>query len=206
MEKTDMELTTGTGGTGDATLTNGEATIRTQKRPPPETSPRSDLQADQKKIHREDSITSTASSSMVDEKEDKNGCERIGIEVNSKTGDTQGAENAVRQKFYADLLTRSMASNLPVHDTDTFGVEDPSDSLLLKLLNLVEKTNVSQETDSGLQQKNKLILTPLIRNLFSPESSRNAMGKDKDKQDNTADCVLENNLYLKAMSKAIDNM
>lgn len=104
---------------------------RTQKRPPPETSPASDLQNELKKFHREDSSDSTNS------KMNHVGVGKSEVENGVNTGKTgvDGMDIAVRQKLYADLLSRSMANTMAATDSpldiETFGVEDPADSLLL---------------------------------------------------------------------------
>lgn len=71
-----------------------------------------------------------------------------------------------------------------------------------------DRTQCSNSSQSSTQS-NKLILTPLISRLFSPETTQKINeGKASlsHNSTNTAQCVAENNLYLKAMSKAIDNL
>lgn len=196
-----------TAGVTSQVTTDSDGTSRTQKRPPSETSPASDLQAEQKKLHREDSSSSNIGAMGLQEADQgSEGVSGSGNEVNSRG--MHGKDNAVRQKLYADLLSRSMANTTGAStsslEVDTFGVEDPSDSLLLKLLHLGDKVRSSDDANSGTKS-NTLVLTPMITKLFSPEKSQNVFD-GKEEQSETAKCVAENNLYLKAMARALDNM
>lgn len=185
---------------------NGPAAKTNKRRP--SGSPNS--QTDKKKIHR-DSLSSTGSS-HDDEVIEIDGDDTV------KQTDCPKTAHSVRRKFYSDLLARSLAASNSAAlsaELEEFQVEDPSDSLLIGLYNLALRNNVSTDlfanSDSFSLYKN-LSLTPTIKNLYSPERNPLASSSQTDStntklpSDSTAFCVVENNLYLKSMSKTMEKL
>lgn len=180
--------------------TEGETVIdltmeRNNKRPPPKTSHSSDLQAEQKKLHREDSSQSTSST----------GEENMSFGDHTNTGTDKVSESGrkVRQKLYSEALARACAdASFPV-DLDTLGVDDSHDSLLLNLVNLAGNKNSPHPGT----EKSRMYFTPMIRNLFDPDHHRQLDGEESKKSPNTtAYCVAENNLFLRSISKLLESM
>lgn len=144
---------------------------------------------------------------MVIDKQEHDGCPKNPVRT-------------VRQKFYSDLLARTLAASNNAAITaelEEFQVVDPSDSLLLNLFNLFGGQNaqnvptVPNDNGGSDTDHHSLFLTPMIRNLYSPERNPlregNESGSEVTKSPKTtAQCVVENNHYLKTITKMLSKM
>lgn len=169
-------------------------------------------QTDLKKLHRDSSSSS----------QNEDGPEIIEIDKDETVLSKDCLKKtaiSVRQKLYSDLLAKSLAASsknasLPA-DLEVFQVEDPSDSLLLSLYNLALRNNVATDalTDfDPISMYKNLLLTPTIKNLYSPARNPLEVGAGKgsnelkNQTDSTAHCVAENNPYLRSMSKIMEKL
>lgn len=118
-------------------------------------------QADTKKLHR-DNLSRTDS-------EDSDVIEIDVDDTVNNSGSSKITPKSVRQKFYSDLLARTLATgnNAALSaELEAFQVEDPSDSLLASLFNFALRNNVPTEAlidSDSLSACKNLSLTPMIK-------------------------------------------